>query len=514
MTIDFEKSGIDYLLVNSTNEFLAEYSLLSENSRYSITNFSGSTGDALIAKSGEIFLFVDGRYHTQAEQEINSNVTLVKLGTGQKQDEEIKKLIPEGAVLGVVAKKVSQSRLEGFQGIKINLLSEDLINSYTEINKNVVEFLPLELVGKSFEDKVREIPKPYFTSDCEEISYLLNARDFSENYKSKIQAKLLLTEYESVLFTDMQVENSSVEALTIMPLSEVSKMLLRFTYPVYVDKNTINASDFASIILPEFIDSPVKRMKSIKTDAELNSYKRAFEATDKALLATRDFIMSNDASEFEIAEVLETNFRKYGAKGLSFKSIVAKDKNSALAHYSKNSKDEIVKAGSLVLIDCGAYFENGLATDITRVFVKGQPTDEHRRIYTTVLKMFLNSFFSKADNGYETDAVARNLLKFFPVKGYSFGHGLGHGLGVNVHEAPPVLNPSEGAKGKFENGMCFTIEPGLYNPETFGVRLENSCYYEDDTVKSFTQMPYEEKLIDYSLLNEDETEWLKEFKLI
>ena len=62
--------------------------------------------------------------------------------------------------------------------------------------------------------------------------------------------------------------------------------------------------------------------------------------------------------------------------------------------------------------------------------------------------------------------------------------------------------------------MCFTIEPGLYNPETFGIRLENSCYYEDGNVKSFTQMPYEEKLINFSLLNDDETLWLKEFNLI
>ena len=303
-------------------------------------------------------------------------------------------------------------------------------------------------------------------------------------------------------------------ALTVMPLSEVPNVLLRFAYPVYVDKTMINAADFSSIIIPEVIDSPVKKMKSVKTKAELDSYKIAFEATDKALLATRDFVMNNNASEFEIAEVLESNFKKFGARCLSFKSIVSKDKNSALAHYSKCSKEEVVEDGSLVLIDCGAYFENGLATDITRVFVKGEPTGEHRRIYTMVLKMFLNAFFSCADNGYETDAAARNLIKYFPVKDYSFGHGLGHGLGINVHEVPPNLSPAEIAKSKFENGMCFTIEPGLYNPATFGVRLENSCYYEDNKVKSFSKMPYEEKLIDFSMLNEDEIEWLKEFRLI
>lgn len=78
-------------------------------------------------------------------------------------------------------------------------------------------------------------------------------------------------------------------------------------------------------------------------------------------------------TEFDIAQKLEEEFISYGAKNLSFKSIVAIDKNSALAHYSKSSKDQYLKDGSLVLIDCGAYYEGGLATDITRVFGK-RPT--------------------------------------------------------------------------------------------------------------------------------------------
>lgn len=518
MLINFEMLGIDYLLVNSTNEFLEEYSNLSENARYTVTKFTGSTGDALVAKSGEVYLFVDGRYHIQAEQEVDENVTLVKLQTGQKQDEEIKKLVPQNAVLGLVVDKNSQERVENFKkDVKVELLKLDPINFNTEINTAEIEFLPVELTGMSFEEKVKDIPKPYFIFNQEEVSYLLNARDFSKNYSSKIQGKLLLTEYENVLFTDMKVKNCPIENLAIMPLSAVRNILSMISYPVNLDKTTVSAGDYSAIMMAENIPSPVKSMKSVKTSAELEGYKKAFEATDKALLATRDFIMKNEASEFEIAEELEKNFKKFGAKSLSFKSIVAKDMNSALAHYSKSSKDEIVKDGSLVLIDCGAYFENGLATDITRVFVKGEPTLEHKKIYTTVLKMFLNAFnteYKEDLNGYEVDQNARNLIKYNPVKDYTFGHGLGHGIGINVHEAPPNLSPAEIAKVTLKNGMCFTIEPGLYNPQTFGVRLENSCYFEDNKIKSFTRMPYESKLIDFELLNENEIECLKEFELI
>ena len=81
-----ENLDIDCLLVNSTNEYLTEYSALDENARYTLTGFSGSTGDALITKRG-IYLFVDGRYHTQADMEAKEGVNIIKLQLGQKQDD-------------------------------------------------------------------------------------------------------------------------------------------------------------------------------------------------------------------------------------------------------------------------------------------------------------------------------------------------------------------------------------------------------------------------------------------
>ena len=116
-----KKLKIDYLLVNSTNEYLVEYSELSENARYKLTGFSGSTGDALITKD-KVYLFVDGRYHIQAEQEIKKGITLVKLELGQSQDEEIRKLVDKDKILGIVVRKVSQARLESFKGFNIKLL--------------------------------------------------------------------------------------------------------------------------------------------------------------------------------------------------------------------------------------------------------------------------------------------------------------------------------------------------------------------------------------------------------
>ncbi|MFQ8626168.1 MAG: M24 family metallopeptidase [Candidatus Gastranaerophilaceae bacterium] len=332
----------------------------------------------------------------------------------------------------------------------------------------------------------------------EEVSYLFNLK-FSQNYSSKIQGKAVIIGGRARL------------------LEDVDDFAECYNGNIYVDKSSINAYDFALIGDKAKIlnDSPIKLMKSVKTNDEIAHYIEAFKRTDMAVKAIRNYIENNDnISEYDIAEQLEKEFKRFGAKSLSFKSIVAKDKNSALAHYSKCSKDEVLEDGSLVLIDCGAYYEQGLATDITRVFVKGEPSELQKRVYTTVLKMFLNAYNSNFKTGYEIDALARDIYSKNEIEGFEFNHGLGHGIGINVHEYPPNLSKNDMAKVEIKDNMCFTVEPGLYNENHFGVRLENSCYMKDGKITSFVHMNYEKKLIDFSILTEQEKEWLKEFEVL
>jgi len=490
-----KKLKIDYLLVNSTNEYLVEYSALSENARYTLTGFSGSTGDALVTKD-KIYLFVDGRYHVQAEQEVKEGVEVVKLQLGQKQDEEIRKLINPKKTLGIVAKKISQARLETFKGYKTKLLKDDPINSFIE--EHATQY---KSVGSP---KKVNLEKTIFVSNLEEVSYITGYRDFTKDYSSKIWAKMIING-DMILFTDnLACEN----------------YLKNYKGEIFVDKNLISAYDYSLIKKPVHKPSEIKALKSIKTNDEIETYKKDFRRTDKALMAVRDFIEANDViSESDIENCLRKEFAKNGAKCLSFKPIIAINKHSALAHYSKSSKRTKLKDGDLVLIDCGAYFESGLATDITRVFVKGKPSEIQREVYTKVLKAFLNCFnySCEADrlnsSGFDLDSLAHEILDD-SVKGFLFSHGLGHGIGINVHEAPPALNQSEMAKSEIKNGMCFTIEPGLYNSKYFGVRLENSCYMQDNKIHSFTKMGFEDKLINYNLLNSQEKKWLKGFKIL
>lgn len=516
------EQGLNFLLVNSTNKYLLEYTPLEENSRYALTGFSGSTGDVLVTPD-KIYLFVDGRYHIQADLEVNHDLTtVVKLQTGQIFLDELARKIPDGEVLGVFAKKNSQKRVEYLKekGVEIKLLNFDPLDKNIEYdNSNIVmvEGLPVE-------EKIKNIKDTLLITNLEEVSYLFNLRDFSKNYSSNIRGKAVIVNGRARL------------------LEDIDDFVESYQGEIWVDKSTINAYDFELIGDKARIlkDSPIKLMKAVKTDEEIKHYKEAFRRTDLAVKAIRDYIENNDnISEYDISEQLEKEFKKYGAKSLSFKSIVAKDKNSALAHYSKCSKNEIIKDGSLVLIDCGAYYEQGLATDITRVFVKGESSELQKRVYTTVLKMFLNAYnyieilrtnksccpqddlarHSEQSEesptiGFDIDALARKIYSENEIDGFVFNHGLGHGIGVSVHEYPPNLSKNEMAKVEIQDGMCFTIEPGLYNEKYFGVRLENSCYMKDGKINSFVKMNYEKKLIDFSILTGQEKEWLKEFEVL
>lgn len=510
------KNSLRFLLVNATNEFLVEYNTLEENSRYKLTNFSGSTGEALVTPE-TIYLFVDGRYHIQADLEVNhDNITVVKLQTGQKYLPELIKKIPQDEVLGMFSKKNSQNKIEIIsKSRKVKLLDSDPLDSEILRDNSSDVVLDEKYTGKSTAKKIGRIShhlspdSAVYLTDLDEVSYLFNMRNFSQNYSAKIKAKALIFKDNAILFTQDKMQ-------------ALDEFLKTVNKKVFVDKTSINGYDYKLLgnsAIP-MKNNPVKLMKAKKTDAELEHLKNAFNRTDMAVSAIRDYIENNDnISEFDISQRLEEEFKKQGALGLSFKSIVAKDKNSALAHYSKCSKDEILEDGSLVLIDCGAYFEGGLATDITRVFVKGTPSPLQKKIYTTVLKAFLRAYnYTKTHTerpvmGFEIDKATHDFFNSQDLDGFVFNHGLGHGIGINVHEYPPNLSTGEIAKVNLEEGMCFSIEPGLYKEGFFGVRLENSCYYKDGQIHSFVHMNYENKLIDYGMMTEQEKEWLKEFEV-
>ena len=119
---------LDAILINSTNEFLVEYNSLEENARYILTGFSGSAGDAVVT-SEKLYLFVDGRYHIQADNEVNPEiVTVVKLQNRETFNNKLTELLPEKSVLGIVGSKNSQTRYKNLQKLyTVKILDSDFI---------------------------------------------------------------------------------------------------------------------------------------------------------------------------------------------------------------------------------------------------------------------------------------------------------------------------------------------------------------------------------------------------
>ncbi len=516
-----QEQNLQYLIVNTTNEFLVEYNTLEENSVYKLTNFSGSTAHALVTPE-TIYLFVDGRYHIQADLEVDHNVvTVVKLQSGVKLIDELIKLLPESETLGIFAKKHSIKNYRNLaKHFTIKILDNDPFDNDNSTKLEPYLTLDKELTGMTIEQKLSALVEKselgdkevIYLTNLDDVSYFFNKRNYYVPYSAKIKAKALIFKDKALLFTPDKFE----ELELFLKTNE--------KYKILIDPSTINLYDAKLIkqgegLFFELETNPVQQMRSIKNETEIEQLKDAFARTDKALSAVRDYIYSNDnISEYDIDKKLREEFFKQGAVGLSFKPIIAKDDNSALAHYSKSSKDEIISDGSLVLIDCGAYFESGLATDITRVFVKGKPSALQKRIYTIVLKAFLKGYnYSKTHKekitGFKIDNCIREFMEDWNYDGFVFNHGLGHGIGINVHEYPPNLSNGTIAKVEIQDGMCFTIEPGLYKQGEFGVRLENSCYMKDGQIHSFVKMNYEDKLINYEMLTPREKEWLKEFEV-
>ena len=178
-----DKCDLDAVLVNSTNEFLEEYTPLAENARYALTNFSGSTGDVVVTAE-KVYLFVDGRYHIQADMEVDHDlVTVVKLQTGETMLSVMQKLLPTKAKLAVDTKKNSVLRVENLTELfEVFPLEENLINQKLQHVKNKIEQIDTAFTGLSSEEKLKSITKEIaeeetlLVTNPEEVSYLFNLK--------------------------------------------------------------------------------------------------------------------------------------------------------------------------------------------------------------------------------------------------------------------------------------------------------------------------------------------------
>jgi Xaa-Pro aminopeptidase len=220
----------------------------------------------------------------------------------------------------------------------------------------------------------------------------------------------------------------------------------------------------------------VEQLREVKQPAELARIRAASELADTALREVLEAGLAG-RSEREVAIDLELRMRRLGAVGPSFPSIVAAGPHGALPH--AEPRGEPIPRDTLVTIDWGAFLE-GYCSDCTRTYATGERLPEGaREVYELVLAAQLAGLAAvrPGPNGKKIDAVARGVIEQ-AGHGERFGHGLGHGVGLEVHEAPRLSRTA--GEEPLRAGSIVTVEPGIYVPGRYGVRIEDLVAVTDD----------------------------------
>jgi Xaa-Pro aminopeptidase len=222
-------------------------------------------------------------------------------------------------------------------------------------------------------------------------------------------------------------------------------------------------------------------LRAVKDGAEVDRIREAARIAGEALAAVRGIIRPGLREE-ELALELDYRMRRLGAEQVSFETIVAAGANSALPHATPGCR--VIADGDCVLIDYGAV-RGGYHSDETCTFVVGRASERQRQVYGHVMEAHdraIRAVRAGVSCG-EIDRIARSHLDAAGLGG-AFSHSAGHGVGLDVHEAPRL---SAGREEILRAGMVVTVEPGVYLPGVWGIRIEDTVLVTEKGCEILTQ---------------------------
>jgi len=558
---------IDFLWVRSTDQFLNEYVPNQESLRVFLSGFDGSTGDLLIGLK-QAYVLVDGRYVLQAKTQVDSAVySVVCVSMEQRLEDCLLDLIQtEGSrtplILACEIEKMTAMQFKSLTDKcakrSIILQAKDLITAslYADLSflPDPVWHLVQEVSSLTMTQHVsthvlsllkKQGIDAYWCQTLDEIAYVTSLRGQDFAYQSTFRASALLCANKIYLVSDYLSKNLSMSKSLMRNLKSrgvvlcacladvVAQLPASVRFIGFDSKQTTLSMQQAWQLQSqsmnrvfEWIDikSPIAPVKAIKTNFEQRLYKRALKQADTVFMQAQKFLCQSvgagkKISEVDFSDYVYHLFIKSGACGLSFKTICAFGKNGAQIHYGSPSARRFAKSGELVLLDAGAFYD-GYATDLTRTFLAGSAkcvaNQLQKKIFTSVLRSAIagmSAVFPVHANGHILDTLTRAPLW---QQGLDFAHGTGHGVGISVHESPPRI--SVRSDTRLSEGMLFSIEPGYYDPQFGGVRIENLCTvkYLDKTkrywqVVPLTFAPLDGRLIDKTMLTKHEQQFLAKY---
>ncbi len=310
---------------------------------------------------------------------------------------------------------------------------------------------------------------------------------------------LLITADESIFLTDSRyieaaqgaiADCSAVELLTSLKAQlPVLCKKLGITQ-VYTEAERISIAqfrDFENILgcpcSAQALDGELTALRRIKSKAEKEKILAAQAIAEKAFENVLGFIREG-VTEKEIALELDYFMLRNGAQALSFETIAVSGANSSMPHGVPSDKK--IAKGDFITMDYGAVVD-GYHSDMTRTVAVGEVSTKQAQVYETVLSAQLASLnsLSAGVDCKAADAAARDIIA---AAGYgsNFGHGTGHGVGIEIHEAPRLSPKSDAI---LMAGDVVTVEPGIYLPGEFGVRIEDMAYITENGFENLTKSP-------------------------
>jgi Xaa-Pro aminopeptidase len=347
-------------------------------------------------------------------------------------------------------------------------------------NNNRIENLRRKLAEKAVEAILVSQPDNlYYLTGCEGLEgYLLVTgeeaiivTDFRYIEQAERQSPTCsifritgkLTEWFPKLFSEKKINNLGFESqhLSFSLFEQISEILKQNHFPF----NLIATSGV------------VEKLRAIKDAEEIKLISQAARITESTLMHIPNLLHSG-ISEEALSWEIEKYMREHGSQTVPFEIIVAAGPNAALPH--ARPSDYIIRSGEPIVVDIGSKFEY-YGSDLTRTYCVGQPDDRFKKIYDLVLKA-QESAISRIEAGMtgdQADAIAREIITQAGY-GEAFGHSLGHGIGLVTHENPRLgINSTD----ILEDGMVFTIEPGIYLSGWGGVRIEDDAVMANGKLK-------------------------------
>ena len=296
----------------------------------------------------------------------------------------------------------------------------------------------------------------------------------------ELQAKNEAPLYEIYCYRE-GLDKSLLEILRALDTKALGFESIRLSFLQYKKIYEQLKSDQQQIQLVE-TENIVEDLRVIKEETEVKTIMKSLAIAESVF---QDFAsrVSPGMTEKEAAWEMEIGMREAGAEALAFPTIVASGPNSALPHAIPGKRR--IAEGEPILFDWGAKLR-GYCSDISRTIVIGQPDENFKKIYNTVLHAQQKAIdaIRPGMSSKRVDEVARNHIDDMGYKG-KFGHGLGHGVGIVVHELPRI-SPIKDTK--LEVGMVFTVEPGIYIPEWGGIRIENMVVVRENGAEVLNQL--------------------------